>query len=155
MKVINRKQLRASWTSNLEAHSFGWSPIGPPSFRTLGCMKDDWERRNKWDICVKYFSSPRSSLCSSNIIKALLLLNRRLHKWLKGKESACNAGDTGDVVSIPGFGKIPWRRAWLPTPAFLRGESHGQRWATIHGAAKSQTQLKQLSNQIEINLLII
>ena len=31
----------------------------------------------------------------------------------------------------PGFdpwvGKIPWRRKWLPTPAFLPGEFHGQR----------------------------
>ena len=24
-------------------------------------------------------------------------------------------------------GKIPWRRAWQPTPVFLSGESHGQR----------------------------
>ena len=23
--------------------------------------------------------------------------------------------------------KIPWRRAWHPTPVFLPGESHGQR----------------------------
>ena len=31
----------------------------------------------------------------------------------------------------PGFdpwvGKIPWRRAWQPTPIFLPGEFHGQR----------------------------
>ena len=31
----------------------------------------------------------------------------------------------------PGFdswvGKIPWRRAWQPTPVFLPGEPHGQR----------------------------
>ena len=31
----------------------------------------------------------------------------------------------------PGFnpwvGKIPWRRAWQPTPVFLPGKSHGQR----------------------------
>ena len=40
------------------------------------------------------------------------------------KGSACNAGDTG---SIPGSGKIPWRRAWQPTPVFLPGEFHGQR----------------------------
>ena len=33
-----------------------------------------------------------------------------------GKESACNAGDPG---SIPGVRKIPWRRARLPTPAYL------------------------------------
>ena len=27
----------------------------------------------------------------------------------------------------PWVGKIPWRRAWQPTPEFLPGESHGQR----------------------------
>ena len=27
----------------------------------------------------------------------------------------------------PWFRKIPWRRKWLPTPAFLPGESHGQK----------------------------
>ena len=36
-----------------------------------------------------------------------------------GKESACNAGDLG---LIPGLGRS-WRREWLPTPAFLPGES--------------------------------
>ena len=41
-----------------------------------------------------------------------------------GKESACNATDTG---SIPGSGRSPGKRAWLPTPVFLPGESHGQR----------------------------
>ena len=25
------------------------------------------------------------------------------------------------------MGKIPWKRAWQPTPVFLPGESHGQR----------------------------
>ena len=41
-----------------------------------------------------------------------------------GKESTCSVGDLG---SIPGSGKIPWRRARQPTPVFLPGESHGQR----------------------------
>ena len=27
----------------------------------------------------------------------------------------------------PWVGKIPWRRAWQPTPVFLSGEFHGQR----------------------------
>ena len=27
----------------------------------------------------------------------------------------------------PWVGKIPWRRAWQPTPVFLPGETHGQR----------------------------
>ena len=39
----------------------------------------------------------------------------------EGKASACNAGDLG---SIPGLGKIPWRRERLP-PVFWPGEFHG------------------------------
>ena len=39
-----------------------------------------------------------------------------------GRESACNAGDLG---SIPGLGRSPWRRERLPTPVFLPGEFHG------------------------------
>ena len=30
-------------------------------------------------------------------------------------------------VQSLGRGKIPWRRAWLPTLVFLPGESYGQR----------------------------
>ena len=41
-----------------------------------------------------------------------------------GEESTCNVGDLG---SIPGFGRMPWRRKWQPTPVFLPRESHGQR----------------------------
>ena len=28
------------------------------------------------------------------------------------KDPPANAGDTGDVSSIPGSGRAPWRRAW-------------------------------------------
>ena len=47
----------------------------------------------------------------------------------------------------PWVGKIPWRRAWQPTPAFLPGESRGQRGleAAVCGVAKSQIRLKPLS----------
>ena len=41
------------------------------------------------------------------------------------KNPPAKAGDVGDAGSI--LGKIPWRRAWQPTPVFLPGESHGQR----------------------------
>ena len=40
-----------------------------------------------------------------------------------GKESACNVGDLG---SIPGLGRFPWRREKLPTPVFWPGEFYGQ-----------------------------
>ena len=60
---------------------------------------------------------------------------------LSGKESACIAGATGDTGWIR-VGKIPWRRAWQPTPVFLPRESP---WieepggATVHVVTKSQT----------------
>ena len=43
-----------------------------------------------------------------------------------GKESTCNAEDLRPGF-YPWVEKIPWRRAWQPTPVFLPGESHGQR----------------------------
>ena len=36
------------------------------------------------------------------------------------------------MESLLDFGKIPWRRAWQPTPVFLPGESHGQSSLTGH-----------------------
>ena len=33
----------------------------------------------------------------------------------------------GDAGLIPGLGRFPWRRKWLPTPVFLPGEFRGQR----------------------------
>ena len=41
-----------------------------------------------------------------------------------GRESVCNVGKPG---LDPWVRKIPWRRAWQPTPVFLPGESRGQR----------------------------
>ena len=40
------------------------------------------------------------------------------------KNPLANAGNAG---FDPWVGKIPWRRAWQPTPVFLLEESHGQR----------------------------
>ena len=48
--------------------------------------------------------------------------------------------ETRDSGSIPGARKIPWKRAWQPTPVFLPRESNGQR-----SLIKSQTQLRWLS----------
>ena len=43
------------------------------------------------------------------------------------KDLPASAGDAGVVGSIPGLGKIPWRRKWQLTPVFLPGKFHGQR----------------------------
>ena len=33
-------------------------------------------------------------------------------------------------------GKVPWRRAWQPTPVLWPGESHGAWRATVHRVAQ-------------------
>ena len=43
-----------------------------------------------------------------------------------GKESTCNAGDTGNEDLIPGLERFPWRKIWQPTPVFLPGKLYGQ-----------------------------
>jgi len=43
------------------------------------------------------------------------------------KKLLANAKDVKRQEFNPWVGKIPWRRAWQPTPVFLPGESHGHR----------------------------
>ena len=43
------------------------------------------------------------------------------------KNTHANAGDIKRHEFDRWVGKIPWRRKWQPTPAFLPGESPGQR----------------------------
>ena len=60
----------------------------------------------------------------------------------------------------PWVGKIPWRRAWQPTPEFLPGESHGQRslavyspwghkeWATTEATQPSQMRILFMGSSV-------
>ena len=56
-----------------------------------------------------------------------------------GEESSCQRRRH---TFNPWVGKIPWRRAWQPTPIFLPGECLGQRslaGTTVLGVTKGQT----------------
>ena len=44
-----------------------------------------------------------------------------------GKEPTCQCRRRKRCGFDPWVGKIPWKKAWLPTPVFLPRESHGQR----------------------------
>ena len=67
-------------------------------------------------------------------------------RWLRGKESACNAGDARDVGSIPGSGRSPgegngntFQYSCLENPM-----DEGAWRATVHRVTKSQTQLSEI-----------
>ena len=63
-----------------------------------------------------------------------------------GKESACNAGDTGDVGSIPGSGRSPkeGNGNLLQYSCLENPMDRGAWWATVQRVAKSW---KKLSTQ--------
>ena len=65
------------------------------------------------------------------------------------KNPPVNAADVKGHRFDSWIWKILWRRTWQPTPIFSPGEStdRGAWRPTVHGVAKSRTQLKQLSSQ--------
>ena len=50
------------------------------------------------------------------------MANTGLPRWLSSKESACQCRR---CRFNPWVSKIPWKRAWQPTPVFLPEKSHG------------------------------
>ena len=61
--------------------------------------------------------------------------------WLSGKESSCNAGDTGDLRSIPGLGRSPGEGNHNPLQySCLENPMDRGAWrATIHTITESNT----------------
>ena len=61
----------------------------------------------------------------------LYLMSNLVGRWLSGKESACNAGDTG---SVPGLGRSPgnpFQYSCLENPM-----DRGAWWAAVHRVAQ-------------------
>ena len=63
------------------------------------------------------------------------------------EKQPANARDITDTAYDPWVGKIPWRRAWQPTPVFLLEDSmdRGAWQAAVHRVTKSRPRLKRLS----------
>ena len=61
------------------------------------------------------------------------------------KNLPANAGDTGDMGSIPGSGRAPGVGNGNSLQYSCLGNSMDReaRWATVHGMAKNQTQLSK------------
>ena len=61
-----------------------------------------------------------------------------------GKESACSAGDCGDMASIPGLGRSPGEGNGNPFQYSCLGNlmDRGAWWATVHRVAKESDTTK-------------
>ena len=61
------------------------------------------------------------------LIDIWVIYSSGLPSGASGIESTCRFRRRKRLGCDPWVGKIPWRKAWQPTPVFLPGESHGQR----------------------------
>jgi len=59
------------------------------------------------------------------LTKYLVKLRQGFPGGASGKEPTCQCTRPKNHRFDPWVGKIPWRRAWQPTPAFWPGEFHG------------------------------
>ena len=69
-----------------------------------------------------------------------------LPQWLIGKESTCDAEDTGAMGSVPGLGRSPGGGHGNPLQySGLENPMDGEAWqdATVHRVTKSRTWLKR------------
>ena len=67
-----------------------------------------------------------------------------------GKDSACQYRRPG---FNPWFGKIPWRKEWLPTPVFWPGEFHGlyRPWSLKEADMTEQLSLSRDERMLILN----
>ena len=106
-------------------------------------------RRDLGAICNEYSPQLEDGLhlfCEWSVDRAPLVLSTGFPGGLVVK----NPPKCRKQGFDPWVGKIPWRRKWQPTPAFLPGKSHGQRslagdspWGHKESDATEHTQQQQ------------
>ena len=94
---------RLNWATSKVAHAQGWQWMLTVIWE-VSCQPECLYVDLGYDIWI-------SVICSINCLIFQLF-----------NESVCSI-----CISHIWVGKIPWRRTWQPIPAFLPGESHGQR----------------------------
>ena len=91
-------------------------------------LRGSWESYRAsvslFDVCLPWIMG--TSVVAQTIKNLPAVQETRVHPWV---------------------GKIPWRRAWQPTPVFLPGESlDGGAWqATVHGGHKESDRTERLT----------
>ena len=116
----------------LPAGLCAWGPRDPEAFQSL----------TTHDHSI--LPQPRALWPLNRVFPSSLLTP--LPWWLRGKESTCNAGDTG---SIPELKRSPGEGNGNPLQCSCLGNpmERGAWWATVHGVAKSRTQLSDYNHQ--------
>ena len=105
---------------------------------------------------MKFGGLLASCLCFRNQTASTLVVKGNHYPWnpycwsvlggASGKEHVCHCRRCWRPWFNPSIWKIPWRRAWQPTPVFSPGESQGQRSLAGY-SPRGHKELTQLSMQ--------
>ena len=88
------------------------------------------------------------------LIFHLLVDTVGLPRWASGKKHTCQCRRHKRCGFDPWIRKIPWRRAWQPTPVFLPRGCHGQRslaGCSPWGCTESETTEMTLASTHVVN----
>ena len=107
-------------TSILPVNIQDWFPLGWIIWSP--CSQRDSQESSP----TPQFESRQENLKLSSLL-SFLLFSRVFPGDASNKEPDCHCRRNKWCGFSPWVGKIPWRRKWQPTPAFLPGEFHGQR----------------------------
>ena len=105
-----------------------------------------WTRRNPTDI---HWQAWKANLRKEPNVRRLLPSVLGFPGVASGNEPTCQCRRRKRCRFDPWVGKITWRREWQPTQysCLENPMDWGAWWATVRGASKSRTRLKQLSMQ--------
>ena len=98
-----------------DPNTIAWRIVRRPPWEKVQVQKEE-KRRVRVFL---YFKKPQ--------IRGSLQGDQGFPGGASGKEPTCQCRRRQRCRFDTWVRKIPWRRAWQPTPVFLPGESHGQR----------------------------
>ena len=97
-----------------------------------------------------YLTLPHSAPCSLTSYQLAPQLPE-VTEVTSGKELACQCRSHKRRGFDPWVGKIPWRRAWQPTPVFLPGESHGQRCRLAYSPWCDESDMTEVAEHTRVH----
>ena len=101
------------WTSRFELQVFTYTWNFLNKYMLPDPWWSPWRQTSDWEVIQGFLTEWK--------------VDRGFPGGASGKEPACQCRRHKRCRFDPWVGKIPWRRAWQPTPVFLPEESHGQR----------------------------